>query len=284
MSVDLLHSILSHHSLKLPSEDWLYEFVKGQVTRNDYYAPLLELMRYEYLSIESIRDFTRLISESFHLLTYPVWLSLIVRLTLSVSPGQINARVKQLFFARKGGELNGILSFLTGEFGGNLQDRGIVAISASSQFWSNCPVQVIVDFNTSLQGFATKNVENSWICLEFKRHRIRPTHYSIRTRTDQDWNHPRTWILEGVGEDGDWFLLDCRTGNTELTGLNTVRTFSIGSVREVRSVRLRQIGLDSSKCNHLVLKSMEFFGELLDFTPSSQLISLPVLLVSHALR
>jgi hypothetical protein len=270
MSVDLLHSILSHDSLKLPSKDWLYEFVKAQLTRHDCYSTLLELIRYEYLSIDSICDFVRLISESFDLLTYPIWLSLIRRLTLSVSPNQINDRVNQVFVASEGGELNGIFSFLTRECGGNIHDRGIVAVSASSQHYSDYPVQVIFDFKTKFSGFATKNEDNSWICIEFKQHRIKPTHYSIRTRADSDTQHPRTWVLEGVGDAGDWFPLDCQTSNSELSGPNCVRTFSIGSPREVRSVRLRQTGPNSSNCNHLILKSIELFGELIDLPSSVQ--------------
>jgi hypothetical protein len=262
MSVDLLHGILSHHSLELPSEDWLYGFVKEQVTRNTCYSILLELIRYEYLSIELIHDFTTLICQSFDFLTYPLWLSLIRRLTLSVSPPAMNDRTKMVFVPGDCGELNGILSFLSREFGGNLHDQGIVIVSASSQNWSDCPARVIVDFNSSLKGFATNNELNSWICIEFKHHQIKPTHYSIRTRTDINFHHPRSWIVEGLSVDGAWVTLDSQSGNSSLNNVNTVRTFSIRNVCEVRSVRLRQTGLDSSNYNHLVLKSIEFFGEL----------------------
>jgi hypothetical protein len=129
---------------------------------------------------------------------------------------------------------------------------------------------LIVDFNSILRGFATTNFASSWIRLDFKHHRIKPTHYSIRTRTECDYNHPRSWILEGLADGGEWLLLDCRTGNTELSGPRIVRTFSIRTVREVRSVRLQQTGPDSSNHHYLVLKSLELFGGLGDLSPSIQ--------------
>jgi hypothetical protein len=46
MNVDLLHAMMSYHSLKLPSQDWLDRFVKEQMTRNTCYSILLELIRY----------------------------------------------------------------------------------------------------------------------------------------------------------------------------------------------------------------------------------------------
>jgi hypothetical protein len=63
--------------------------------------------------------------------------------------------------------------------------------------------------------------------------------------------------------DGKWVTLDSQTGNPSLTGTNTVRTFSIGNVCEVQSVRLRQTGVNSSNSNYFTLKSIEFFGELI---------------------
>jgi hypothetical protein len=214
------------------------------------------------LSIELIHDFTALIPQSFDFLTYPLWLSLIRRLTLSVSPPVMNDRTKLLFIPGDYGELNGILSFLSRTFGGNLHDQGIVVVSASSHHWSDGHVQVIADFNSSLRGFATKDESNSWICIDFKNHLIKPTHYSIRTRTDYDANQPRSWILEGLNIEGELVTLDSQTGNPSLTGMNTVQTFSIENVCEVRSVRLRQTGLSSSNYNFFILKSIEFFGEL----------------------
>jgi hypothetical protein len=270
LSVDLLRLILSHRSVKIPSEDWLYDFVKSQMTRDTSYSTLLELIHYEYLSLELIHDFTQLICETFEILTYPVWLSLIPRLTYCDSRSGLNAGSHHQIDYREGGNLHGILSFLTWDSGGNVHDRGIVRVSASSKHRSDYPVQLIVDSNSSLSRFATKDAANSWICIDFKHHHIKATHYSIRSRTDYDGRHLQSWSLEGLTICGEWVELDCRRGLTELVGIGVVRTFSIGHICEVRSVRLRQTGVNSSSNNNLVLKSLELFGELSDLSRSFQ--------------
>jgi hypothetical protein len=274
MKVDLLYSLLSHQSLRITSEDWLYEFVREQIEGDESYYCLLELIRYEYLSQECIEDFTKMITTSYEYLTYPVWLSLVGRLNLSVTPRSVNDRENRKLrqFPVKSDYLDGILSSLSRDIGGNVHDRGLVFVSASSQYWSDCPVQLIVDFNSSLRGYATADTPKSWICIEFKQHLIKPTHYSIRTRTDSDGNHPRSWILEGLKfqDSEDWITLDCQVSNCELTGVNTVRLFSIEKVQEVRSVRLRLTGPNSHNYHHLVLKSIELFGELSDIPSTVQ--------------
>jgi hypothetical protein len=129
---------------------------------------------------------------------------------------------------------------------------------------------VIIDFNSSLRGFATKDEPNLWICIDFKNHLITPTHYSIRTRINYDSSHPPSWIVEELSIEGEWIALDSQTEPRSLTGRNIVGTFSIGNVCEVRSVRLRQTGLDSSIFEYLVLKSIEFSSELRPFPLSVQ--------------
>jgi hypothetical protein len=122
LSIEILRSILSHKSLKLPLEDWLYDFVKEQITRNNCYSTLLELIRYGYLLTESIQDFTIIISQSFDFRTYSLWLSLIHCFTLSVSPPDISDRAMRLFIPGESGKLNKLLSFLSRTCRGNLHD------------------------------------------------------------------------------------------------------------------------------------------------------------------
>jgi hypothetical protein len=64
LSVSLLGSILWHPSLRIASEDNLYEFVKNQILRDESYSALLNFIRFEYVSPDWIRDFTSLMSHS----------------------------------------------------------------------------------------------------------------------------------------------------------------------------------------------------------------------------
>jgi hypothetical protein len=126
-----------------------------------------------------------------------------------------------------------------------------------------------VDSSTSLKGFATAPGENSWICIDFKTRWINPTHYSIRTRTDCDGYHPRSWVLEGSTDCSKWTILDTRRDTRELTGLGTVKTFSIADPCWVRWIRIRQTGPNSTGNHYLNLKSLEFFGSMTTQDPSA---------------
>jgi hypothetical protein len=261
LSVSLLVSILSRPSLRILSEDELYAFVKNQIERDESYSVLLEFVRFEYLSLESIHDFARFVSDSFSLLTRSIWESLVPRLILSVSPSPlISGRYYGRSVPYNGRPLDGIIAFLSREIGGNVHDQGIVEVSASDRQWSECGVAVVVDFNSDLKGFATPNSENSWICIDFKARVVRPTHYSIRTRTDGSGQQLRSWALEGSNDNKEWIVLDTRQDNHELKGTGCVKTFSVENPSTVRWIRIRQTGPNKDRNHHLILKSLEFFG------------------------
>lgn len=43
---------------------------------------------------------------------------------------------------------------------------------------------------------------NSWIKLDFKRHKIIPTDYTIRSFfRDKNGNHPKSWVIEVSNDD-----------------------------------------------------------------------------------
>jgi hypothetical protein len=65
-------AILDNTSLKLKSEDCLYEMITSLISINMNYALLLECVKYEYLSSGSIKSFVHPISESFEFLTITI--------------------------------------------------------------------------------------------------------------------------------------------------------------------------------------------------------------------
>jgi hypothetical protein len=263
LSVSLLVSILSSPSLRLVSEGNLYQFVKNQIERDESYSVLLEFVRFEYLSLDSISDFTRLISFSFPFLTPSIWRSLVPRLILSVLPSSpFSERCYYRSILYEGRPLDGVISFLSRKCGGNVHDLEIVKVSASGQYWPEYGVAVLVDFTSRLRGFLTQGSENSWICFEFKSRVLRPTHYSIRTPTDYDYHQPRSWVLEGSNNNKEWIVLDTRRNNQELNGCDCVKTFSVENPSMVRWIRIRQTGPSKNGGLYLAAKSMEFFGTM----------------------
>jgi hypothetical protein len=211
----------------------------------------------------------KLISNSFEFLTFPIWSSFVHRLTFSNCNDQISNRYSDVirsFVPRDGFPFDGILSFLTGECDGNVHEKGIVEVSASGIHWSDCPLSIVVDFKSSSPKFGTPNVTNSWILIDFRNSRINPTHYSIRSRTDEDWYHLRSWVVEGSNNGENWVNLDVRENNCDLTGSGAIHTFAVGNPGAFGIIQIRQTGTNSGNCHYLQLKSVEFFGTLLRAT------------------
>jgi hypothetical protein len=131
--------------------------------RDSNYAVLFEFIRFENLSTESLHDFVKFISNSCEFLTFPIWSSFIQRVNFSNCGDQTGGRYRLigLFVPRDGFAFDGIISFLTGKCGGNVHDKGIVEVSASSVYWSDCPAKVVVDFNSSARRLGTANAVNS---------------------------------------------------------------------------------------------------------------------------
>jgi hypothetical protein len=82
-----------------------------------------------------------------------------------------------------GEPLDGIITYLMRNAGGNVHDKGIVTITAKSVF-SNDPqfaARNVADL-TSDTKFVSQNGPNQWICWDFHETRIRPTSYTLRGR------------------------------------------------------------------------------------------------------
>jgi hypothetical protein len=90
--------------------------------------------------------------------------------------------------------------------------------------------------------------------------RIKPSHYSIRSRRDSNDHHMRSWTLEGSMDGQSWEELDRRENNTSLNSQGATATFSISRSSEIQMIRLRQLSQNSSGNYHLVVNAIELFG------------------------
>jgi hypothetical protein len=262
-------SIISHKSLQLRDEDSLYELIKSQFCLDSRYSHLFEHIRFEYVSDESILSFIGLINTSFDILTFTIWEALSHRLSLSVSPTLPNDRIIEMVHSQdcsfaEGSPLNGIISYLTRKYNCHVGDRGIVSITASSVADSqNWPLRNVAYFENQ-NSFYTKDEPNSWICYDFKDIRIKPTHYSIRSRRDNNSDHLRCWTLESSQDGESWVELDRRENNTALNSQGVIASFSISQSIEVRMIRLRQLDKSSSHSYCLFVSAIELFGVVLE--------------------
>jgi hypothetical protein len=262
--IELAIAIVSQESLKLRDEDQLLHFIRSGLCKDERYCNLFEFVRFEYLSVSSMEWFVNCIMESFDLLTPSVWSGLCRRLTFPVSPSSSSERDRfisqfiQCGFV-KDSPLNGIIAFLTKKYGGHVQDRGIVLITASS---AGTQARMLADFQGNQNYFCTQDIPGSWICYEFKSRCIRATHYTVRSSLAYDSWHLRSWVLEGSMDGSSWIELDSREGNEDLRGKSATATFGVSRSEKVRMIRLRQLGKNSSATNELVLNAFEVFGDL----------------------
>ena len=76
--------------------------------------------------------------------------------------------------------------------------------------------------------------KDAWLCFDFKKHRIIPTNYTIRSfhALPNEGAHPKSWVIEGSNDNHDWTILDKQKDCPLLNGMNLVHTFSIENPEE----------------------------------------------------
>lgn len=171
-------------------------------------------------------------------------------------------------------QLNGIIRKLTREYGGNVHDKGAIEVTASSDL-GDPPYRhpkYAVDLDNKETRFTSKNIENSWLRYDFKGRKVRPTHYSIRSKPFDtgDW-HPKNWVIEGSNTGSEWKVLDSRQDVNVLNYKSVTHTFAIQEKLDhneyYRYLRIRQTGRNAcSNPNHhyiLGFSALEYFGSII---------------------
>jgi hypothetical protein len=160
---------------------------------------------------------------------------------------------------------DGIIAYLTKKCGGNVQQKGIVAITAQSVYDEHSRPENIANFTEIKTFFSSKNEPNSWICYDFKNSRIHPTHYSIQTFPGGETSgHIRSWVVEASEDGQTWTVISEHRESCDLIQYNDISTYLICKSAECRFVRLRQTGINRNGKHYLRLSSCELFGILLE--------------------
>jgi hypothetical protein len=262
---------LSSSSLKVISEDSIYEFVRDLCSVDVEMNSLFEFVLFEYLTVSSMRDFISMSSNSsifLERLNQSIWDRLCDRLILSVSPLRSSRRLSsppgRTFTLKSDSRLDGIISGLTSLCGGNVHDRGLVSITDSSHYSDSYIGKIAADLGNANSCFHSNNSPDQWLCYDFKNSRVALTHYSIRTCPGgTNGSHLKSWVIEISNDGSNWTEVDRRVNNNDLNGTSFIGTYSIsGQVHESRFVRLRQIGKNHNGCDLLVVSAFELFGTL----------------------
>jgi hypothetical protein len=158
--------------------------------------------------------------------------------------------------------LNGIISHLTTQYGGNVHEKAIVTITSKSvlAFRDPPPVPQRVSDLTSALYFQSVDESGQWICWDFGDRRVRATHYTIMACG------LKSLIVEGSLDCEKWAVLDRHWRNHNFHEWET-RSFAL-KPKEVRLLRLTQTGKNHREMpmktgtDSLRIQAVEFFGTL----------------------
>lgn len=98
-------------------------------------------------------------------------------------------------FLSKENKLKGIFNFL--QKNSNIEDE--VKVTTSS--YGGGDLHQLIQIENTDNNFYTNNENNPWICFEFKKHKIVPKNYTIRScNSHPGSHHPKSLIIEGSND------------------------------------------------------------------------------------
>jgi hypothetical protein len=271
LSFDVLRDVLGHTALAIESEDSLYRAISSRVSSEPRFFELFEFIRFEFLSPDSCADFFDVAADNFERVTVAHWESLRSRFVLPVDPKSMNDHLGlefqlcRSFPYELSAPFEGIIAHLTKQFGGNVHDQGVVRITAHRALSDNpsyAPKNVGDVETNSL--FHSAEDPNQWVCFDFKKMKVKPTYYSLRTHSSCPGScHIKNWAIEASNDGRRWVELDRQVDNNDLNSPLAVKTFEIANADPFKMIRLRQTEPTHNGSDCLAFTALEFFGSLM---------------------
>jgi hypothetical protein len=128
-------------------------------------------------------------------------------------------------FSPCGTSLGGMISYLTRRFGGNVHDKGLIAVTGSGATGSP---ENTVDLQGRSSHFQSRDEPNSWICYDFKGMEITPMHYSILSFPSGRELSSEVLVLRSIGDGQSWGEVHRCENNSDVNGSSRVGTHSVG--------------------------------------------------------
>jgi hypothetical protein len=249
-----LDSVLSHESLVITSEDALFDSISTLCLRQHF--ELLAHVRFEWLSPDRVRAFV----DAGGSLTSGLWAAICARLVLPVDVSGLHGRLQDVCPFDPSAPLSGVLARLGAD---------VVNVTASGTLYNDPEYEARQAANLTAESYWLSSPErDTWLCYEFKNKRIKPTHYSLRSRWDGSTNNnnPRHWDVEVFNDGVEWIVVDQRRDNAEQNAKNVVRSFAVGPCEYCKYIRMHNQGLSwAGKTNRVIaVSSSEIFGQVKD--------------------
>ncbi len=111
----------------------------------------------------------------------------------------------------------------------------------------------------------TQAVSNSWMQVDFRNLRVRPTGYALRHYSSWDTEALRNWQLQASNDGTTWDTLSTHVNDTALNSAGAEHFWPLPKlIGAYRYFRILQTGTNSNNHHYLALSGIELHGELLD--------------------
>lgn len=268
LSTDTIEEIISSDRLVLETEDQLLSLINHLLSKSSSYSTLYEHVHFTNVSDEAMKEF--LSSFSIDLMTQGTWISISKRLikeeSFQFSESEKESRyqhpvVKEEIQFKGSNDLRGVFSYIRDH--SNISED--VAVTQSS--FGGGDVNCLLNIESKSGSYSTQNSQNSWICFEFKKHRIIPKNYTI-----QNYNglyNPRSWVIEASDDGSEWTKIDEQNDCENLKGREKIHTFTIpkmnvkNKVYGFKFIRICYTNQNWNNDYRLKLRSIEFYGSLI---------------------
>lgn len=274
---DLLFDIVGNDMLQLNDEDQFLSFINDLYSKNPKYSVMYQYVYFSNVSSKSIKDFINIFN--YEDMNHLIWAAVSLRLEnenqnniLNKSNNKKEEFAKRYEKAKEFGMMfpfinnkpfSGVFNYLKMTTEDKIENEISITSSEGAYSSINCPLNVFS--NEDRKYYRSFNEPNSWICFEFKKHRITPSYYTIMSANEfKDGSHPKSWVIEGSINSNAWEVLDDQKNCSYLNGRNKIYTVKINneSSKEFKYIRMRMTGQSWYNDNCLQLHSFEIFGRL----------------------
>lgn len=151
---------------------------------------------------------------------------------------------------------NGFFKYLFDECKDNPINRGLIDITGN---WCNdnekSLLPNIIDSNFNSTHYASKNEQNSYIKISFKKYLVKIDKYMIKSGNTSNVYHLKSWVIKGIDKKGQEIILDDVNNATAVT-----ITRNIQNNQFVNSICLQMKEKNSNNGYYMCLRNIELFG------------------------
>ena len=276
LDLETTQFLLSSPSLKVEDEDSLCDFVCSRSESDLSFTSLFEFICFDYIS-NSITCFVSFVSDNLLQNINSSWRQICRRLSLETrTTKSLRSTMGRTVIYDEENPLDGIIAHLTRQCHGNVHDKGIVNVTASSCYKGALfhPKNVASLGDNSFHGSEITWDVNQWICYDFKERRVIPTSYSVMSYGYGPGKfHPKSWVIEvsNDGTENSWKEIDRRDNNEDLNDIHVIVNFKTSLINTsdlpsegFRFFRFRQTGKNHAGNNIFNINSLEIFGTLFE--------------------